>query len=85
MRLPEGLLAGIRRDREKLFSAVGDIDRRTVRLKTRRAEILVQNNLDGNDPELMKVNEKLHNARRCRSVMNAQREHLDFMAAYLAE
>ncbi len=77
------ILKKAKTEREKAFNQVMELDTQTAALKAKRAEILINNDMDGNTPELMKVNEKLHNLRRCRSVVNGQREKLDFMIQYL--
>ena len=75
----------IRKDRQRVFDQVRALDVQTADLKAERAMLLIKTGMDGSGPEIGKINERLHNMRRCRTVFNAQREHFDFMLQYLAE
>lgn len=70
-------------ERDSLLSQVTAIKREVVRLRRERAELLVGNELNGNDLAVMRINETLHNARRVLSVFNRRSECLDFMIDYI--
>lgn len=61
----------------KLGATVGD-------LKRERARLLLENNLTGDSLDIMRINERLHNARRVLSAWNRRRESLDFLLSYVA-
>lgn len=73
----------IQKDRQRVFDQVGALDNQITELKAKRARLLVETGMDGSAPDIGRINERLHNLRRCRSVFNAQREHFDFMLQYL--
>ena len=75
----------IQKDRQRVFDQVRALDVQTADLKAERAMLLIKTGMDGSGPEIGKINERLHNMRRCWTVFNAQREHFDFMLQYLAE
>ena len=50
-------------------------------LKQERARLLMD--LKGDSPEVMKINERLHNARRVLSALNRRRENLEFVMNYV--
>ena len=75
----------IRKDRQRVFDQVRALDVQTADLKAERAMLLIKTGMDGSGTEIGKINERLHNMRRCWTVFNAQREHFDFMLQYLAE
>lgn len=52
-------------------------------LKQERARLLMENDLKGDSPEVMKINERLHNARRVLSALNRRRENLEFVMNYV--
>ena len=53
------------------------------KLKQQRASLLFESELQGGGPELQKVNEKLHNARRILNAWNRRREILAFLLDYI--
>ncbi len=72
-------------ERNVLLIDIARIGREVGRLKHERAELLDENDLDGNDLAIMKINETLHNARRVLSDYNRRRECLDFMIDYIGK
>lgn len=79
------ILDNARAERDYLIHQVADLGVEIGELKSQRAKILAESGLDGNSLEVMRLNEKLHNARRVLSVWNRQRENFDFLLSYLAE
>lgn len=75
----------IQKDRQRVFDQVRALDVQAADLKAERARLLIETGMDGSGPEIGRINERLHNTRRCRTVFNGQREHFDFMLQYLAE
>lgn len=67
---------GLRIDIDALGVQIG-------KLKQQRAALLFENELQGGSPELQKVNEKLHNARRILNAWNRRRENLAFLLDYI--
>ena len=72
-------------ERDQLLQDVAKMGEKIGELKRIRAGLLVQNGLNGNDPEIMATNEKLHNARRVLAAWNRRRENFDFLLNYLSE
>ena len=72
-------------ERDVLLREGARIGQEVGRLKHERAGLLVESELDGNDLGVMKINERLHNARRVLTAYNRRRECLDFMIDYIGK
>lgn len=72
-------------EREALLHEVAKLNATVGKLKRERAGLLLENNLTGDSLEIMRINEKLHNARRILTAWNRRRESLDFLLAYVAD
>ena len=77
------ILENAREERDVLLREVARIGQEVGRLRHERAGLLVENDLQGNDLGVMRINETLHNARRVLSAYNRRRECLDFMIDYI--
>lgn len=75
----------IQKERQHVFDQVSALDNQIIKLKAERAKLLIETEMSGSAPEVGRINERLHNLRRCRSVFNGQREHFDFMLHYLRD
>ena len=74
-----------RAERDSLIHKVAELGAKIGDLKRERAVLLAENDLAGDSLEVMRLNEKLHNARRVLNTWNRQRENFDFLLSYLAE
>lgn len=72
-------------ERDLIIRRITNLGAVVGELKQERARLLMENDLNGDSPEVMKVNEKLHNARRVLSVLNRRRENLDFVMNYVIQ
>lgn len=77
------IIEDAREERDVLLREVARIGQEVGRLRHERAGLLLENNLNGNDLGVMRINESLHNARRVLSAFNRRRECLDFMLDYI--
>jgi hypothetical protein len=80
----EKFLELAREEHKTLLMVIADLGKTVGELKHERASLLVENDLLGGGPELQRVNEKLHNARRVLNAWNRRRECLAFLIDYVA-
>ena len=81
----EKILESATEERNTLLQEVAKMGVTVGELKRERAGLLLENDLNGGSVEVMRINEKLHNARRVLSAWNRRRENLDFLLEYVSQ
>lgn len=70
-------------EHEALLHDISVLGAAVGKMKQTRAAMLMESDLKGDSLEVMRINEKLHNARRVLNAWNQRREHLAFTIEYL--